>query len=171
MLHVTPLEPKRRNVYCAKCKRMLEWGTIDKPREYEQCPHCGYTFPRKIVLAEATSLDIQRTATNLLMNYIALVPGVPTRMHFTDDYWVDRTIADRESGKPKTIKSLVFWVDELNGEDCARTFSILSQKLDAHITPYLPDKEYTLYDFLITKIGDGFLADFNVQLIRRPEGT
>jgi len=105
----------------------------------------------------------------LLMNYIALVPGVPTRMHFTDDYWVERTIADKETGKPKKIRSLVLWVDELNGEDCARTLSILSQKLAAHITPYLPDKGYLPYDFLITKIGDGFYADFNVQLIKRPE--
>ena len=84
---------------------------------------------------EPTSLRILRTATNLLMNYVALVPGVPTRMHFTDDYWVDREIADRETGKPKRIKSLVFQVDELDGEDVSRTFSILSQKLAAHMTP------------------------------------
>ncbi|GAI46558.1 unnamed protein product [marine sediment metagenome] len=38
---------------------------------------------------EPTSLRIQRTATNLLMNYVQLVPGVPTRMHFTDDYSID----------------------------------------------------------------------------------
>lgn len=109
------------------------------------------------------------TATNLLMNYIALVPGVPTRMHFTDDYWIVRTIADKETGKPKKVDTRVFWVDELNGEDCARTFSILSQKLDAHLSPYLPDKEYTLYDFIITQIGEGFLKDWNIQVIRRPE--
>lgn len=116
-----------------------------------------------------TSLYIQLTATSLLSNYIRLVPGVPTRMHFTDDYWIDRTIADRETGKPKKIHSLVFWVDEVNGEFDSRTFSILSEKLAAHVTPYLPDKEYTRYDFIITQIGDGFLKDWNVQLIRRPE--
>jgi len=92
-------------------------------------------------------------------------------MHFTDDYQIGRTIADRETGKPKTIKSLVFWVDELNGEDAARTFSILSQKLAAHLEPFLKDKEYTHYDFIITQIGDGFLKDWNVQAIRRPEET
>ncbi len=116
-----------------------------------------------------TSLYIQLTATNLLMNYIALVPGVPTRMHFTDDYWVERTIADKETGKPKTIKSLVFWVDELNGEDAARTFSILSQKLAAHMEPFLPGKRYVGYDFIITQMGEGFLKDWNVQVIKRPE--
>jgi len=109
------------------------------------------------------------TATNLLMNYIALAPGVPTRMHFTDDYWVDREIADRETGKPKRIRTLVFWVDELEGEDVARTFSILSQKLAAHFEPFLKDKGYLPYDFIITQMGEGFLKDWNFQTIRRPE--
>jgi hypothetical protein len=44
----------------------------------------------------------------MLMNYIALAPGVPTRMHFTDDYYVEREIADRETGKPRRVRSLVF---------------------------------------------------------------
>ena len=105
------------------------------------------------------------------MNYIALVPGVPTRMHFTDDYEVDRTIADKETGKPKRIHSLIFQVDELEGEDCSRTFSILSQKLRAHFEPFLPDKGYLPYDFIVTQIGDGFMKDWNVQVIKRPEGT
>ncbi len=118
---------------------------------------------------DPTSLRIQRTATNLFMNYVSLVAGVPTRMHFTDDYWVDRIIADKETGKPKPIRGLVFWVDELNGEDVARTFSILSQKLAAHMTPLLPNKEYMKYDFIITQMGDGFLKDWNVQVIKRPE--
>jgi len=116
-----------------------------------------------------TRLRILRTATNLLMNYVALAPGVPTRMHFTDHYYIERVVADKESGKPKTIKSLVFWVDELGGEDSARTFSILSQKLSAHFEPFLPDKEYTHYDFIITQMGEGFLKDWNVQTIRRSE--
>lgn len=107
----------------------------------------------------------------MLMNYVALAPGVPTRMHFTDDYFVDRTIADRETGKPKAIRSLVFWVDELEGVAAARTFSVLSQKLAAHFEPFLKNKGYIKYDFIITQIGDGFLKDWNVQPILRPEGT
>jgi len=116
-----------------------------------------------------TTVQVYRTATSLLMNYVPLVPGVPTRVHFTDHYYIDRIIADKETGKPKPIRSLVFWVDELEGEDCARTLSVLSQKLAAHLEPFLPEKRYTGYDFIITKIGDGFLADFNVQPILKPE--
>jgi len=102
------------------------------------------------------------------MNYIALAPGVPTRMHFTDDYEITRTILEKESGKEKPIKSLVFWCDELNGEPVARTFSVLSQKLAAHLEPYRKGKEYTRYDFIITQMGDGFMKDWNFQPILRP---
>ena len=105
----------------------------------------------------------------LLSNYVRLAPGVPTRMHFTDDYYIDREIADKETGKPKRIKSLVFWVDELNGVPDSRTFSILSQKLAAHFDPFLKDREYIHYDFIITQMGDGFYKDWNVQVIHRPE--
>jgi len=103
----------------------------------------------------------------MLSNYVRLEPGIPTRLHFTDDYIVDRQIADKETGKPKRIKSLVFWVDELNGEPVARTFSILSQKLAAHLEPFLPDKRYSGYDFIITEMGDGFYKDWNVQPVKR----
>ena len=123
----------------------------------------------RYITLECATVRCYRTATNLLMNYVALVPGVPTRMHFSDDYYVDREIADKETGKPKRIRSLVLWVDELNGEDVARTFSILSQKLSAHIEPFLPNKGYLPYDFIITQMGDGFLKDWNVQVIKRPE--
>lgn len=105
----------------------------------------------------------------MLMNYIALTPGVPTRMHFTDDYIVDRTILEPESGKEKRIKSLVFQVDELEAEAVSRTFSVLSQKLYAHLEPYLKNKRYIGYDFVITEIGQGFFKDWNVQPIKRPE--
>lgn len=115
------------------------------------------------------SVKMVKSVYNLLANYVRLEPGIPTRMHFTDKYWIDREIADKETGKPKTIKSLVFYLDELNGEAASRTFSILSEKLAAHMTPYLPDNEYRGYDFIITQMGDGFLKDWNVQLIKRPE--
>ena len=105
----------------------------------------------------------------VLMNYIALQPGIPTRMHFTDDYIIDRTIADRESGKTKRIKSLVFQVDELDGEDVSRTFSVMSQKLAAHLEPYLAERQYRGYDFIITQMGAEFYKDWNVQVIKRPE--
>ena len=118
---------------------------------------------------EPFTVRFYRTATNLMSNYVRLVPGVPTRMHFTDDYMVDREIADQETGKPKRIKSLVFWVDEVDGTPASRTFSITSQKLQAHLEPFRKGKAYNRYDFIITEMGDGFFKDWNVQPILRPE--
>lgn len=114
------------------------------------------------------SARVLRGLTNLLMNYVRLSPGVPTRMHFTDWYSMERDITEKESGKIKRLHSEVFQVDELNGEDVNRTFSVLSTKLWAHFEPYLKDKLYTAYDFIITEMGDSFYKDWNVQVIKRP---
>jgi len=105
----------------------------------------------------------------VLMNYIALVPGEPAKMHFTDDYYMERHIYERETGKDKRVRSLVLWCDELNGEPAAKTFSILSEKLAAHITPFLPGKRYLNYDFIITQVGEGFTKDWDVQVLKRAE--
>ena len=105
----------------------------------------------------------------VFMNYIESLPGIPTRMHFTDWYFVVRVIPDKESGKTRPVKTVAFWVDELNGEDVARTFSVMSKKLIAPLIAFLPNKDYINYDFIITAIGDGFLKDWNVQPIRRSE--
>ena len=105
----------------------------------------------------------------VLMNYVRLVPGIPTRMHFTDWYSMDRDILVPETGKTKRLHSEVFQVDELNGEDASRTFSVLSQKLWAHLEPFAKDKRYEGYDFIITEMGEGFYKDWNVQVIKRPE--
>lgn len=104
----------------------------------------------------------------MLMNYIALETDVPTRMHFTDHYTVDREIWDKDLGKYKPVKSLVFWVDQLNGEPTARTFSVLSETLAAILRPYLPDHTYIDRDFVITKRGEGFGTRYEVQPIPKP---
>lgn len=105
----------------------------------------------------------------VLMNYIRLFPGVPKRLHFTDWYSMDRDILVPETGKTKRIHSEVFQVDEEDGLDVSKTFSILSQKLWAHLEPFAKDKGYLPYDFIITEMGEGFYKDWNIQVIRRPE--
>lgn len=114
------------------------------------------------------SAQVIRGAVSLLMNYIQLLPGIPTRLHFTDDYIVERDIPDKESGKTKRVRSLVFYVDKLEGEEVSRTFSVLSEKLAAHFEPFLKDKSYLNYEFVITQMGDGYYKDWNIQNIRLP---
>jgi len=101
----------------------------------------------------------------MLMNYVALEKDVPTRMHFTDHYLVEREIWDEKLGRFKTIKSLVFWVDQLNGEPTARTFSIVSETLASILRPSLPDHTYIDKEYVITKQGEGFATRYQVEVI------
>lgn len=101
----------------------------------------------------------------MLMNYVALEKDVPTRMHFTDHYFVEREVWDEKLGKFKMVRSLVFWVDQLNGEPTARTFSVLSENLANTLKAYIPDHTYVEFDFEITKQGEGFATRYQVQAI------
>lgn len=103
----------------------------------------------------------------MLMNYIELAEGIPTRMHFTDHYFVERLIYDPTISAKKPIKSLVFWCDEVNGEPAPRSFSIVSDKLARQFSPYLPGELFKSYDFIITKRGTGFLTEYSVESIKR----
>lgn len=102
----------------------------------------------------------------VLSNYIALEPGVPLRLHFTDWYNVEREIQEKESGRIKKVKGLVFLVDRVGALETARTFSVLSQKLAAHLEPFLEKDRFRDYEFIITKMGDGFYTDFSVEPIK-----
>ena len=104
----------------------------------------------------------------MFANYIALEEGIPLRLHFTDDYLVDRDITDPQTQKVKRIKSLVFWVDEVNGQPASKSFSVVSQALAAKLQPYLAGKNYAGWTFVITKNGSGFTASFKVEAIPRP---
>lgn len=102
----------------------------------------------------------------MLMNYIQLEPGKPTRMHFVDHMYTAREIFDPMLGKNKPVWSLVFTVDRLEGAPAFRTFSILSQNLEAQFKPLLDDKSYSKYEFVITKEGSGFHTQWTVT--RKP---
>lgn len=104
----------------------------------------------------------------MLMNYIALSSGVPARLHFTDDYMVDRDITDPLTLKPKRVRGLVLQVDEVDGKPDSRTFSVLSQQLGSLLEPYLVDKAYRKWNFVITKVGGGFTARFQIKAEPRP---
>jgi hypothetical protein len=99
----------------------------------------------------------------MLMNYIPLEDGIPKRLHFTDHYYVDREVWDKDLEKMKWIKSLVFWTDEEDGSPTAKTFSVLSNKLAELFRPYLQENRYRTLEFTITKRGEGFGTQFTME--------
>ncbi len=103
----------------------------------------------------------------MMMNYVELKEEIPKRLHFTDHYWVDRMIWDKDLGKEKMVRSLVFAVDTEDGEPSLKTFSVLSTKLAALLAPYLPDSRFRDFDITITAHGSGFMRFFTVEAAPR----
>jgi len=101
------------------------------------------------------------------MNYIELVVDVPKGLHFTDHYWVDRMVWDKDLGKEKPVRSLVMQTDREDGEPVIKTFSILSKGLAEQLAPYLPDSRFRDFDFTITVTGAGYGRRHTVDAIPR----
>jgi len=86
---------------------------------------------------------------------VILKPGVPKRLHFKDDTTEDRQIQDRYFNVPRTVKSLIFLVDRVDGASVDKTFSVLSQKLINDLAGYMENKKYRNYEFTLVKDGPG----------------
>lgn len=101
----------------------------------------------------------------MLKNYVSLEPGVVKTLHFYDHAFMEKTIIDPILKRPKTVRSLVFFVDEEDGIKVDKTFSVIQEKLATLFAPYLEGKRYLGFKFRIRKIGAGFTADFEVEAV------
>jgi len=101
----------------------------------------------------------------VLQNYVELSDGVPARMHFYDHAIVRKTITDPTTGKPSARNALVFDCDQVNGQEVETKFSTMSEKLAGLFQPYLADKSYVNYEFVVTASGEGFRRTFTLQAI------
>ena len=99
----------------------------------------------------------------VLQNHVMLQNGIPARMHFTDHQVIARTITEPQTGRPATRNVLELSVDSLDGRPVSAVFSTMAEKLAAQFAPYLGDKSYTKYDFVVTQRGDGFARTWTVQ--------
>lgn len=99
-----------------------------------------------------------------LQNYVKLEAGVPATMHFTDHAEDSNEIRDPKTGLVKTLRTLVFVVDQLNGVQVGSTFSVSSDKLYSHLLPHLADKRYRGLLFNITRQGREYLTEFQVRV-------
>lgn len=99
-----------------------------------------------------------------LQNYVKLIPGVPARMHFTGHAYASNQIRDPKTGLIKTLNTLVFSVDQLNGEPVDTVYSVTSDKLMQHLEPHLPDNAYRGLLFSITRLGAEYLTSYEVEV-------
>ena len=101
----------------------------------------------------------------VLRNFVELQPGVPARMHFTDHAFDAKEIRDPRTGLVKTLNTLVFVVDQLNGVPVGALFSVTAEKLAKHLQPHLTDRAYRRSLFTITKLGAEYLTSYEVQVL------
>jgi hypothetical protein len=101
----------------------------------------------------------------VLQNYVELEEGVPARLHFFNHALVTKTITDSITREPALRNTLVFDVDRLDGREVNSKLSIMADKFADKFAPYLDDKSYRNYDFLITFNGSGFRRTYTVQAI------
>jgi hypothetical protein len=101
----------------------------------------------------------------VLENYVLLETGKPARVHFVDHVIQKRTVTDPITGGPTTRSVLVLDVDRLNGREVTSKYSIMAEKHAGQFEPYLKDKSYRDYDFVITRSGEGFRTSWAVQVI------
>ena len=106
----------------------------------------------------------------MLENYVKLEPGIPKRLHFKDHAFVTRRIRDPLTGWSKSVRVLEFLVDWEDGVWVEKVFSVIQAKLASALEPYLEGKIYRDYMFEITKIGTGFLSEFQVKVLPWPKG-
>ena len=109
-----------------------------------------------------------------LQNYVIFTSGVPERLHFTDHSYEQRTITDKVTLRPTPRNILVMSVDEINGRKTdihglpiIAKLSAMAEGLAAKLEPYLPNKDYLRYDFIITQTGTDFLTRYTVQVLPR----
>jgi len=109
-----------------------------------------------------------------LQNYVIFQNGVPERLHFTDHAYEQVTITDPRTLRPGVRNRLSMSVDEINGSKTdshglpiIARLSVLAAGLEGKLAPYLPNKDYLRYDFVITQTGTGDLTKYTVQVISR----
>ncbi len=109
-----------------------------------------------------------------LLNWVSFVSGVPERLHFSDHTYEQVTITDPRTLRGVLRNRLLMSVDEVNGSNkdshglpIIAKLSVLAEGLVGKLGPYLPNKDYLKYDFVITQTGTGDLTRYSVQVIPR----
>ena len=95
---------------------------------------------------------------SVLENFVKLEPGVGRVLHFYAHKIASREITDPDLGERVMRQSLVFYVDEEDGEKVSKMYSIVSERHANEFAGYLPGKAYVGYLFTVIKDAPGYVA-------------
>ena len=93
-----------------------------------------------------------------LENWVKLPPGKVVCMHFKEYRVTPRQITDPFFGTERTVTSLLFLVDRVDGAPVDMTFSVVSERLAQEFEPYLEDGSYRDYTWCLVKDVEGWTA-------------
>ena len=101
-----------------------------------------------------------------LENWVKLPIGKVVCMHFKEYRVTPRQITDPYFKTPRTVTSLLFLVDQVDGKAVDMTFSVVSEKLADEFRPYLEDGSYRNYTWCLVKDAAGFVPPRIVKRTR-----
>jgi hypothetical protein len=101
----------------------------------------------------------------VLRNFVVLEDGVPAVMHFARGEIVERDITDPLTRQVKRVRVLEFVVDRLGGQASEATWSVTSEKLATSLMPFVERNLLASTTFIITKRGQGFRTEYEVQTL------
>jgi hypothetical protein len=84
-------------------------------------------------------------------NYVKLKPGDTVTMRFDGAVYTTRAVQDPILKFSKDVSTLVMHVSELAGQPANTIFSIISEKLQQEMRPYVDREKYKRYRFTITR--------------------
>jgi hypothetical protein len=103
----------------------------------------------------------------LLDNVVQLQPGVSKELHFQDHQVGPITMQDPISGVVRPVETLLFVVDEEAGLPVNKVYYVTSDRHARDFGPYLNDRSYREYSWLITRRGEGLLATWTTVRLPR----
>lgn len=98
-------------------------------------------------------------------NWVVIETGVPKRLHIIEHLVTPRKIRDPHFDVEKEVEGLVLLVDRVDGEPVLRTWSVLSTRLWELLEPYFEGQRYKSYEFIVTKLGRGFLSEYKLEVL------
>jgi hypothetical protein len=104
-------------------------------------------------------------ASPILDNVVRLVAGVPKELHFTDHSLGPVEMADPVTAVVRAVQTLAFVVDIEDGSPVNKLYYVTSDRHAQDFAPYLADRSYVGYTWIITRRGEGLQARWTVARI------
>ena len=111
-----------------------------------------------LATAETSTLMPNGSFEQYLDNWVKLPIGKVVCMHFREYQITPRLITDTFWKTQRTVNSLLFLVDRVDGKPVDQTLSVVSERLAMEFQPYLEDESYKNYLWCLVKDAEGFTA-------------